>query len=270
MTFLCAKYVTRVDACINAAYPRAFVAPRVFVVRLCGNSRDHLNMNLRQIWTGAALAVTVLSGAGFAEVTVSQSNDPTANLAGAISSMLGAERKTVAALPGQQLASLAKGPQTPTGKARKGKAGDLTLLRYDAAWLASQPAPNGDAEWQCLTKALYFEARGETLKGQFAVAEVILNRADNPDYPSTVCGVVNQGSNKGCQFSFICDGYKDVMREKSAIDRAARIARVMLDGAPRGLTEGATHFHTKGVRPGWAHRFPRTAAIGAHLFYRQP
>ena len=227
-------------------------------------------MNLRQIWAGAALALTVLSGAGFAEVTVSQSNDPTANLAGAISFMLGAEHKTVAAIPDQQLASLAKGPDVPVIRLKKGKAGDLTLLSYDAAWLASQPAPQGDAEWQCLTKALYFEARGESLKGQFAVAEVILNRADSPDYPATVCGVVNQGGSKGCQFSFICDGYKDVMREKGAIDRAGRIARVMLDGAPRALTEGATHFHTRGVRPGWAHKFPRTASIGAHLFYRQP
>ena len=227
-------------------------------------------MNLRQIWAGAALALTVLSGAGFAEVTVSQSNDPTANLTGALSAMLGAEHKTVAALPDRQLASLAKGSAMPSVRAKKGKAGDLTLLRYDAAWLARQPAPQGDADWQCLTKALYFEARGESLKGQFAVAEVILNRADSPDYPATVCGVVNQGSSKGCQFSFICDGYKDVMREKGAIDRAGRIARVMLDGAPRGLTEGATHFHTKAVRPGWAHKFPRTATIGAHLFYRQP
>ncbi len=227
-------------------------------------------MNLRQIWAGAAVALTVLSGAGFAEVTVSQSNDPTANLVGAMSSLLGAEHKTVAAMPDQQFASLANGPDVPTGRAKKAKAGDLTLLKYDADWLASQPAPQGDAEWQCLTTALYFEARGESLKGQFAVAEVILNRADSPDYPATVCGVVHQGGSKGCQFSFICDGRKDVMREKGAIDRAGRIARVMLDGAPRALTEGATHFHTRGVRPGWAHRFPRTAAIGAHLFYRQP
>lgn len=224
-------------------------------------------MNLRQIWAAAAVALLTLSGAGFAEVTVSQSNDPTANLAGAISAMLGAEHRTVVALPDTQLASLAAGPDA---WARKGKAADMSLIRYDAAWLASQPAPKGDAEWQCLTKALYFEARGESVKGQFAVAEVILNRKDSARFPGSVCGVVNQAGGGGCQFSFICDGRKDVMRERAAVDRAGRIARVMLDGAPRGLTEGATYFHTKGVRPGWAHRFPRTAAIGAHLFYSQP
>ena len=224
-------------------------------------------MNLRQIWACAAVALLTLSGAGFAEVTVSQSNDPTANLAGAISAMLGAEHKTVAAMPDVQLASLASGPDVLP---RKTKKAELTVLRYDAAWLASQPAPQGDAEWQCLTKALYFEARGESLKGQFAVAEVILNRKDSPRFPGSVCGVVNQAGGGGCQFSFICDGRKDVMHERGAIDRAGRIARVMLDGAPRALTEGATYFHSKGVRPGWAHRFPRTAAIGAHMFYRQP
>jgi spore germination cell wall hydrolase CwlJ-like protein len=227
-------------------------------------------MNLRQVWTSAALALIVLSGAGLAEVTVSQSNDPTANLAGAMSAVLGAEYRTVAAIPQQRLASLASGPNGAVRSGKKAKAGDLTLLRYDAAWLASQPAPTGDAEWQCLTTALYFEARGESLKGQFAVAEVILNRADSPRFPGSVCGVVNQGGRKGCQFSYVCDGHKDVMRERGAIDRAGRIARVMLDGAPRALTEGATYFHSTGVRPGWAHRFPRTAAIGAHLFYRQP
>lgn len=224
-------------------------------------------MNLRQIWACAAVALLTLSGAGFADVSVSQSNDPTANLAGEISSLMGSKHRAVKSVSNTRLASLAAGPAV---WARKGKKADAALLRYDAAWLASQPAPQGDAQWQCLTKALYFEARGESLKGQFAVAEVILNRADSPRFPRSVCGVVNQGGSKGCQFSFICDGRKDVMRERGAIDRAGRIARLMLDGAPRALTQGATYFHSRGVRPGWAHRFPRTAAIGAHMFYRQP
>jgi hypothetical protein len=137
-------------------------------------------------------------------------------------------------------------------------------------WLMAQPAPKGDAEWQCLTEALYFEARGESLEGQVAVAEVILNRADSPLYPRTVCGVVKQRGGGGCQFSYVCDGRTDRMRDKVSADRAGRVARAMLDGAPRLLTEGATHFHTKGVRPGWSKRFAKTAAIGAHLFYRHP
>jgi spore germination cell wall hydrolase CwlJ-like protein len=137
-------------------------------------------------------------------------------------------------------------------------------------WLMAQPAPAGDAEWQCLTEALYFEARGESLEGQVAVAEVILNRVDSPLYPRSVCGVVKQRGGGGCQFSYVCDGRADRLRDKTAADRAGRVARAMLDGAPRALTDGATHFHTRSVRPGWSKRFAKTAAIGAHLFYRHP
>lgn len=136
-------------------------------------------------------------------------------------------------------------------------------------WLMSRPKPTGDAQWECLTEALYFEARGESLEGQVAVAEVILNRVDSPLYPRTVCGVVKQRGGGGCQFSYVCRGTTK-MREKDAADLAGRIARAMLDGAPRLLTDGATHFHTRGVRPSWSKRFARTASIGSHLFYRQP
>lgn len=136
-------------------------------------------------------------------------------------------------------------------------------------WLLSRPEPTGDEQWQCLTEAVYFEARGESLEGQIAVAEVILNRVDNPLYPRTVCGVVKQRGGGGCQFSYVCNGRTN-MREKRAADLAGRIARAMLDGAPRVLTAGATHFHTRAVRPSWSKRFPKTAAIGAHLFYRHP
>jgi spore germination cell wall hydrolase CwlJ-like protein len=136
-------------------------------------------------------------------------------------------------------------------------------------WLMAQAAPEGDEQWQCLTEALYFEARGESLEGQIAVAEVILNRVDSPLYPRTVCGVVKQRGGGGCQFSYVCDG-RSRMREKGAADLAGRIARAMLDDAPRRLTDGATHFHTRSVRPGWSRKFSHTASIGAHLFYRQP
>lgn len=137
-------------------------------------------------------------------------------------------------------------------------------------WLMAQPVPEGDAEWQCLTEAIYFEARGESLEGQVGVAEVVLNRVDSPLYPRTVCGVVKQRGSGGCQFSYICDGRTDRMREKASADLAGRIARAMLDGAPRMLTEGATSFHTRSVRPSWSRRYIQTASIGAHLFYRKP
>jgi spore germination cell wall hydrolase CwlJ-like protein len=143
---------------------------------------------------------------------------------------------------------------------------------FDVAELDQMPRASGGAAWTCLTEALYFEARGETLKGQLAVAEVILNRVDDRRYPDTVCGVVNQGSHRrhACQFSFKCDGRKEVFTEMRSYDRVGKIARIMLDGRERALTKGATHYHTTQVSPGWARRLTRTARIGSHLFYRYP
>jgi spore germination cell wall hydrolase CwlJ-like protein len=230
-------------------------------------------MRLQTGWITGAIAAVILNGAAFADVTVSQSNDPTAAMGGTLGTLLGTERQALNAIPEGRLTELAVGPKietrTTTGKAQ-GKPAAPSVIRYDDAWLAALPAPTGGAQWECLSKAIYFEARGETLRGQFAVAEVILNRVDSQDYPSTICGVVQQRGGGGCQFSYICDGRADRMRDPEAMWRAERIAAAMMNGAPRALTMGATHFHTRQVRPGWARRFPQTAAIGAHLFYKQP
>ena len=99
------------------------------------------------------------------------------------------------------------------------------------------------------------------------MAEVILNRRDAAGFPKTVCGVVKQDGTGTCAFSFMCDGLSDQMRDKAAVDRAGKIARVMLDGAPRPLTAGATFFHTHDVNPKWRNLI-KTTSIGAHLFYR--
>jgi spore germination cell wall hydrolase CwlJ-like protein len=231
-------------------------------------------MRLHHTWTSALLALTVLSGAAFAEVTVSQSNDPKAVIGQEFRALLGAEHKTLGALPEERRSALATGSMTEAGTGTKARlktkktAAEVPALSYTQDFLASLPAPTGDEQWQCMTKALYFEARGETLRGQFAVAEVILNRVASQRYPNSVCGVVEQGGRGACQFSYHCDGARDVMADRDAADIAGRIARVMLDGAPRELTFGATHFHTRAVVPTWSRKFERTASIGAHLFYK--
>jgi spore germination cell wall hydrolase CwlJ-like protein len=146
-------------------------------------------------------------------------------------------------------------------------------VSYSQDWLDSLPRPKlSDAEMRCLSEALYFEARGESVRGQFAVAEVILNRVDSTLYPDTVCGVIHQGTGRKyqCQFTYTCDGIPDVINEKAAFDVSAKVASVMVSGAPRALTDGATHYHTKAVRPNWSRKFPRTATIGVHHFYRHP
>lgn len=206
-------------------------------------------MRMLKGWAGGLALLLTLATAATADVTEVQSNETQMTF-------------------GETLAALL----TPRHAAAAGKGSAVTVgeLAFDAAWLASQPKATGDEQFTCLTKALYFEARGESPKGQAAVAEVILNRLDSPEFPKSICGVVEQANSNGCQFSFVCDGFKDRIREPEAWDRSAKIARAMLDGADRSLTGGATYFHTPAVRPGWSRRFEKTARIGQHLFYRAP
>ncbi|MCP5073233.1 MAG: cell wall hydrolase [Rhodobacteraceae bacterium] len=153
---------------------------------------------------------------------------------------------------------------SPTAK--KPELGSVTTFKQ----LNTLPKASGDAEWACLTEALYFEARGESFKGISAVAEVIVNRRDSGKFPGTVCRVINQGvgGKRGCQFSYKCDGHKEVFRERDAYDRVAKIASLTLNGALLKVTDGALYYHTKAVRPSWSRKFRRTANVGAHYFYR--
>ena len=105
---------------------------------------------------------------------------------------------------------------------------------------------------KCLANAVYFEARGEPVRGQIAVAQVVMNRAFSPFYPNDVCGVVYQNAHRhlACQFTFACDGIPDVVTEPDAWARAQRIARDMLDGKlwmPE--VAKATHYHAYWVHP---------------------
>ena len=123
---------------------------------------------------------------------------------------------------------------------------------------------------ECLTSAIYYEAGQESGAGQRAVGQVILNRVRHPAYPSSVCGVVYQGSTRptGCQFTFTCDGSLARAPMASAWDRARKVAQAMLGGAvytPAGL---ATHYHANYVLPYWAASLVKTHVEGAHLFYR--
>ncbi len=122
----------------------------------------------------------------------------------------------------------------------------------------------------CLTAAVYYEARGETPSGQAAVAQVVLNRVRHPAFPKTVCGVVFQGAYTGgiCQFSFACDGSMRKRREPAAWSRAERVAARALNGFVMAEVGNATHFHTINVSPFWGPRMLRVAQVGLHVFYR--
>ncbi|MEM6340501.1 MAG: cell wall hydrolase [Pseudomonadota bacterium] len=143
-------------------------------------------------------------------------------------------------------------------------------VHFSKKWLDAQPAGTGGADWKCLSEALYFEARGETIKGQFAVAEVILNRVKSARFPQSICGVIRQGTGRRyqCQFTYTCDGRAENIAEPRAFERVAKIARSAIEDEVPQLTNGATHYHTTAVRPRWSRTYTRTARIGMHIFYR--
>jgi spore germination cell wall hydrolase CwlJ-like protein len=122
----------------------------------------------------------------------------------------------------------------------------------------------------CLTKAAYYEARGEGVDGMRAVAQVVLNRARHAGFPNTVCAVVFQGSNRrsGCQFSFTCNGAMRGAVNRAAWDRARSVASNALSGQVYAPVGNATHFHTTGVSPGWRNNLVKVGQVGDHLFYR--
>lgn len=158
-----------------------------------------------------------------------------------------------------------------------GGEGQPPLLR---ASLNATPAPatpfrlggalESSRELECLTQAVYYEARGETPSGQAAVAQVVLNRVRHPAFPKTVCGVVFQGAARktGCQFSFACNGAMRRRVEPAAWRRAERVAARALGGEVMADVGRATHFHTTAVAPYWGARMTRVTQVGQHVFYR--
>lgn len=217
-------------------------------------------MTVKSVLRAASVFLAIALGTSAqADVTLGGSNNPNVALDQRLGSLFGAERR---ALTSTELSSLVRPAERNLSMSDK--------MTED--YLAVLPAPSGGDEWACLSEALYFEARGEKIKGIFGVAEVILNRVDDRRYPDSVCGVINQGTGERyrCQFTYTCDGRPETIRDIAAYEKVGKVARIMLNGAPRTLTNGATHYHTKSVNPRWSNIFPRTTTIGYHHFYREP
>ena len=217
---------------------------------------------LKKIAAAFVVAQLAFGGVCASADTASAATDMASRLAG----LLGDERSALSVVSDARKAQLTSLPP-----ASERGIPTAPVVIYDTDFLDSLPVASGDTQWECLAEALYFEARGEEIEGQYAVAEVILNRVDNKNYPATVCEVVNQGTGRryACQFTYTCDGIPEVVTDQRAWNRAGQIARIMMDGAPRNLTAGATHYHADYVNPRWARVYPRTARYGTHIFYRQ-
>ncbi len=128
-----------------------------------------------------------------------------------------------------------------------------------------------ERERRCLATAIYFEARGEPVRGQIAVGQVILNRVRSPQFPETICGVVYQGQmQKGCQFSFACDGHTDIPRDNEQWTLAQDLSRQITSGKVWLPEVGySTYYHADYVRPGWVNAMSKIDEIGRHIFYKK-
>lgn len=211
-----------------------------------------------------------------------QSADPQLQVLDQIMTMMTQENAVIRGLTASRLAALGgltapqvsdEAPRMSTlsifglGTQPEPTVGGIAL--FTKSVLDTMPVATGDKQWQCLTEAMYFESRSESLEGQFAVGEVILNRVDSRRFPNTVCGVVTQGAHRlnACQFSYNCDGKAEHFGEPRALARSGKLAKMLMDGRARVLTGGATYYHTSAVNPSWASSFTQTTQIGEHLFY---
>ncbi len=230
--------------------------------------RSRWACDMRHALCGLLIAVFGLQGAALAgeNTSASSATSPVVALSPVVP-MLMRESAHLTAVPTSRLTRIAR--IVPRSTLRFGFGGNPRLTREQIDRL---PPARGGSEWKCLTEALYFEARGESIEGMMAVGEVILNRVRSSAFPNSVCAVVRQGIGNGryrCQFSYNCDGRPEVITEPRAWERVGKVAKLLLDGTvPHNLTRGATFYHSVKVRPRWARSFTRTARIGDHYFYR--
>jgi spore germination cell wall hydrolase CwlJ-like protein len=181
------------------------------------------------------------------------------------------DMKVMASLP-SAADEVAKATESGESIARKGQVNsDDQREKTPAERLGLLDEKSRAKSEKCVAEAVYFEARGEAVRGQIAVAQVVLNRAFSGFYPTTVCGVVYQNKHRhfACQFTFACDNVADVVREPDMWDRAKRIAKAMLDGQLWLPEVGkSTHYHAYWVRPSWVSEMKKMYKFGVHTFYR--
>jgi spore germination cell wall hydrolase CwlJ-like protein len=181
-------------------------------------------------------------------------------------------------------------PYTSAGSAQRDRQAELISARLEQLRTTGDPnlrraslthptparpfqmdhALDASRDLDCLTQAVYYEARGEGRDGMRAVAQVVLNRVRHPAFPKSICGVVYQGAARrtGCQFSFTCSGVMRGRVNQTAWSRARDVASKALSGSVYASVGNATHFHTTAVSPVWRGSLVRVSQVGSHLFYR--
>jgi spore germination cell wall hydrolase CwlJ-like protein len=173
-----------------------------------------------------------------------------------------------AVMSGQTSARSAPAPATPPQvEADSIVSNPFTLLSQPSSLLSETAALLHDQESvHCLARTVYFEARGEPVAGQMAVASVVLARVASDEFPDTICEVVTEARKPGkfrCQFTWWCDGRTDEPKNEEEYRRALGVAMFALLLGPQ--PGGPTHFHAADLQPQW--EMNQVATIGGHVFY---
>lgn len=156
-------------------------------------------------------------------------------------------------------------------------AGLAALMTAVAACAPAEPdvsrsaANFTEADFECLREAVYHEAAGTSVEGGKAVAAVILNRAKDPRFPDSVCGVVSDGQEKGrCQFSYRCDGVAERYDDAAKLANAETVVAIIAENPEVDVTDGALFFHATWMPPGWFASLKKTVTLGGNIFYAKP
>jgi spore germination cell wall hydrolase CwlJ-like protein len=217
---------------------------------------------------GLLLGGAYLAGGQMRAADAHAKTQPVADAAAGGSSEAALRSEVSAISPGAQAVARRQDPAAPAPQRLAPQAPAANahppLLRASLTPAKPLHAQSGTRELDCLSQAVYYEARGESSEGQAAVAQVVLNRTRHAGYPKTVCGVVYQG----CQFSFACDGSERAGKEAEAWRRARGVAARALSGLVVAQIGDATHFHVARLGNVWGQGLVRVAQIGAHTFYR--
>ena len=178
------------------------------------------------------------------------------------------EMKSAALTPPTRITRDGEDGETIAGKGEVTSEGQRPMSPAERLGLSGKTRDKAE---KCLANAVYFESRGEAVRGQIAVAQVVMNRVFSGYYPDDVCGVVYQNSYRhlACQFTFACDGIPDVVSDAESWERAKKVAKATLDGRVWLPEVGkATHYHASWVRPRWVREMRKLHKIGVHSFYR--
>lgn len=202
-----------------------------------------------------------------AQLALAQRHDPLLRQAALYGLTPGWETLTLAGKPGLEAGAIGLEAQK-LNAAMPVTSGALRPARPFA--FTPKTAEDRRRALRCLTQAVYYEAALEPALGQEGVAQVVLNRVRDPNYPDSICGVVYQGAERttGCQFSFTCDGALGQAPVGWAWDRARRVAERALAGHVAAGVGTATHYHADYVHPWWSPTLAKITQVGAHIFYR--